>query len=275
MDAVAIVFHVNGFVVQRLLAAIEVLDELCNATVVFEFGVFGLARLRIGGAFVGQRDQQSLVEECEFAQALRQRVVVILGRGEDRAIGEEVNLRPSLLGRTRLLQLVGRVALGIVLLPRRPISPDFEIEVFAQRIHARHTHAVQTARNFIGGRIKFSAGMQSRHHDLRRGNLLAIDHHVIDRNATTVIDHGNGIVEMDRNFDLGGESGKRFVDGVVDHFIHQVMQAEVTGRSDVHRGTLAHRFHPAQHFNGVGIVVVVAAVAPGVRGGDRSYCSVF
>ena len=95
-DAVAVVFHVDRLVVQHLLAAIEMLDELRDAAVVLELGVLGLAGLRIGGALVGQRDQQSLVQEREFAQALRQRVVVIFGRGEDRAVGQEVDFGSAL-----------------------------------------------------------------------------------------------------------------------------------------------------------------------------------
>ena len=172
VDAVAVVFHVDRLVVQHLLAAIEMLDELRDAAVVLEVGMLGFARLRIGRALVGQRDQQSLIQERQFAQPLRQRVVVVFGRGENAAIGQEVNLRPGLhLGDARLLQLVGGIALGIRLLPGRAVAPDFQFEFFAQRVDARDADAVQSAGNFVGGRIKFSAGMQRGHHDLRRGNL--------------------------------------------------------------------------------------------------------
>ena len=181
VHAVAVVFHVDGLVVQHLLAAIEMLDELGDAAVVLELGVLGLAGLRIGGALIGQRDQQSLVEECEFAQALRQRVVVIFGRGEDGTVGQEVNLGSALLGRAGLLQLAGGLALGIVLLPGGAVAPDFQLQVFAQRVDAGDAHAVQSAGNLVGGRIKFSAGVQRGHHHLRRGNFLAVDHHVVAR----------------------------------------------------------------------------------------------
>ena len=61
--AVALGFHVDGLVVERLLAAVQVLDELGDAAVVFELGVLGFAGLRVGLALVGERDEQSLVEE--------------------------------------------------------------------------------------------------------------------------------------------------------------------------------------------------------------------
>ena len=49
----------------------------------------GLAGLGIGGALVGERDQQALVQEGQFAQALRQGVLVVLGDGENLAVGNE------------------------------------------------------------------------------------------------------------------------------------------------------------------------------------------
>ena len=82
-DAVFLGFHVDRLVVQNLLAAIQVLDELGDAAVVLELSVLRFAGLRIGGALVGQRDQQAFVQESQFAQALRQRVVVVFSRGED------------------------------------------------------------------------------------------------------------------------------------------------------------------------------------------------
>src|SRR6202021_256110 len=97
----------------HLFAAIEMLDELGDAAVVLEIGLLGLAGLRIGGALIGEGDQQSFVQECEFAQALRQRVVVVFRSGEDAAVGQEVNFRPALLGRAGLIQLVGGLALGM------------------------------------------------------------------------------------------------------------------------------------------------------------------
>ena len=117
---------------------------------------------------------------------------------------------------------------------------------------------MQSAGNFVGRGIELSAGMQRGHHDLRGGNLFAVDVHVVDRNAAAVIDHGDGVVDVDRDFDLVGVSGERFVNGVVDDFVDEMVQAQVAGRSDVHRGTLAHSFHPAENFNGIGVVVAVA-----------------
>jgi hypothetical protein len=97
--------------VQHGLAAVQVLDELRDAAVVFKIGRLRLAGLRIGRALVGERDQQALVQEREFAQALGKGVVIVLSRGEDTLIGQEVDLGSALLGRTGFLQLARGIAL--------------------------------------------------------------------------------------------------------------------------------------------------------------------
>ncbi len=85
--AVALGFHVNRLVVQHLLAAIEMLDELGNPAGVFELGQLRFAGLGVGRALVSQRNQQAFVEEGEFAQARGERVEVVFRRGKDAAVG--------------------------------------------------------------------------------------------------------------------------------------------------------------------------------------------
>ena len=88
----AIGFHVDRLLVEHLLAAVQMLDELGDAAGVLELCALGFAGLGVGGALVGERDLEALVEEGELAQALGQRVVVVLGDGEDALVGQEVNL---------------------------------------------------------------------------------------------------------------------------------------------------------------------------------------
>ena len=219
----------------------------------------GFAGLRVGSALVGQRDQQAFVQEGQFAQALRQRVVVVFGGGKDASIGQEVNFRSKLLAGAGFLQLAGGLALGIGLLPGKSVAPDFEIEFFAQRVDAGNADAVQSARNFVGRCIELSAGVQFGQHHLRGRNFFAVDVHRVHGNAAAVVDHGDGVVQMDGDFDLVGVTGERFVDRVVHHFIDQMMQSHLAGGTDVHGGTFAHRLHAAEHFDGVGVVVAVAS----------------
>ena len=129
LDAVAQGFHDDGLVVQHRLAAIEMLDELGDAAGVAELGAAGFAGLGVGGALVGERDLKALVEEGHLAQALRQRVVVELGGGEDGLVGQEVHLGAAALAGAGLAQFAGGNAATEVHLPGVAVAPDFDVEL--------------------------------------------------------------------------------------------------------------------------------------------------
>ena len=59
--------------------------------------VLRFARFRIGVALVGQRDNQTLVQEREFAKPLRKSVVVVFGGGENFLVRNEMDFRSTLL----------------------------------------------------------------------------------------------------------------------------------------------------------------------------------
>src|SRR5438270_5507252 len=99
--------------------------------------------------------------------------------------------------------------------------------------------------------------MQSRHYNLRGRNLFAVNVHGIDGDAAAVINHGDGIIDVDGDFDFVGVSGEGFVDGVVDYFVYEVVQAQVASGADVHCRALADGFHAAKNFDGIGSVVAV------------------
>src|SRR5581483_1467424 len=220
--AVALGFHVDRLLVQHALTAVQVLDELGDAAVVLELGLLGLACLGIGGALVGKRDQQALVQEGQLAQTLRQCVVVVLSRGEDFLVGHEVDFGSALLGSARLLQLRARLAFGVSLLPYRSVAPDFQLQQVAKRVHTGDAHSVQSAGDLVGGRVELSSGMQHGHDHLCGGQALAIHVHFVYGNAAAVIDDGNGVVDVNGDFDLVCEAGQRFVYRVIDDLVDQM-----------------------------------------------------
>ena len=85
IDAVANALKVNHLVVQRRLVLVEMLDKRNDAA-----GVMKLVFLL--GALVFDRDQQSLVQKCEFAQALRKRVETEFGGFENLGVRLESDL---------------------------------------------------------------------------------------------------------------------------------------------------------------------------------------
>ena len=256
-DAIALVFHVDRFFMQHLLAAVQMLDELRDAAGVLEFGDLGFARFGVGVPLVGQRDDEALVQERQLAQARRQGVKVVFGCRKNGTVGEEVNLGAALLRRSSFLQLGGGVAFGVTLFPGKSIAPDFQIKFFAQRIHAGNADTVQSARDFVRRRIELTSGVQRGQYNLRGWNLFAFVLHHIHWDTATVVDHRHRVIDVDGDFNFVSVARKRFVHGVVHHFVNEMVQSDVAGRADVHGGTFAHSLHATKDFDGIRVVVAI------------------
>ncbi len=92
--------------------------------------VLGFAGLGVGGALVGEGDLDALVEEGELAQAVGERVVVVLVHGEDGLIGQEVDLGALAGAGAHLAQQADGLAFAVVLLPGEAVAPDLDVELF-------------------------------------------------------------------------------------------------------------------------------------------------
>ena len=51
---------------------------------------------------------------------------------------------------------------------------------------------------------------------------------------------------MERDLDLGGVAGERFVDAVVEDLEYQVMESAMARRADVHSGPFPHCLEPLE-----------------------------
>src|SRR5947209_5454802 len=101
-------------------------------------------------ALVEQRDDKTLVQEGELAQALRQRIEVERGRFHDRRVGLEGDLRSGLIARlTGLLKPPLRDAALVLLLPGCLVAPDLELQQLRKRVDTTHADAVQPAGDLV------------------------------------------------------------------------------------------------------------------------------
>ncbi len=87
----------------------------------------------------------------------------------------------------------------------------------------------------------------------------------IDRDAATVVDDRDGVVDVDGDIHLVTEPGERLVDRVVDDLVHEMVQPRRARRADVHGRTLANGFKPLENLDLVCAVVVGAGGAIAVR----------
>ena len=252
---------------QRRFGAVDVAHELGDAALVAH-----LLGLLVGVTVVLEHDAHARVQEGEFAQAVLQRGVVELGDVVERLEARpERDLGAALVagGAHHLERRLGDAVAEAdeVLLV---VAPDFQLQHGGERVHHRHADAVQAARHLVGVVVfafaEFAAGVQLRHHHLgRRDAFLGVD---AGGDAAAVVAHRAGGVRVEGDADLAGETGERFVDGVVDDFVDHVMQARaVIGVADVHAGALAHRVETPQDLDRVG------AVALGAIGLFRRVCA--
>jgi hypothetical protein len=238
--------------VQRLLVLVQVRDELGDAALV----EIQLLPRRL---LLAQLDLQPAVQEGQLAQPVGQRVPVELNGRKDRGVGEERHLRARALALADLLHLGDRLAGLEAHVVDEPVALDLHLQPLAQRVHARHAHAVQPARHLVRVVIELAARMQHGQHDLERGALLGLVH--VHRDAAAVVHHRHRPVRVHHHFDVFGVSGERLVHAVVHHLVDQVMQPAHARVADIHGRPLAHGFEPGQHRD------VVRAVSGRVRRG--------
>src|SRR5690606_29503752 len=133
-------------------------------------------------------------------------------------------------------------------------------QLLGERVDHRNAHAVQTTGHLVAVVVELTAGVQHGHDHLgRRHAFFLVDVH---RNAATVVAHGDGLIGVDGDADFGAVAGQRFVDGVIHHLEHHVVQAgAVIGVADVHAGAFAHRIKALQYLDIGGVVGVLFAHA--------------
>ena len=106
---------------------------------------------------------------------------------------------------------------------------------------------MQTARHLVTALVEFTAGMENRQNDFKR--RLALFFVESGRDASAVVLDCNGVIFIDRHIDIGAVACERFVDGVVDHLIDQMMETFFADVADVHGGTLAYGLQSFEHLD--------------------------
>ncbi len=113
-------------------------------------------------------------------------------------------------------------------------------------------HAVKAAGDLVALGVELAAGMQLGHHHFGCRDALLLMH--VHRDPAAVVDHGDRVVDVDGDVDLGAVACQGLINGVVHDLVDQVVQADLASRADVHRGPQAHCFQALKHFDAAGIV---------------------
>ena len=198
-------------------------------------------------AHVGQHDVDAGIEEGELAQAMLERCEIVFDVGEGFLGGEERHLGAALaVGIADHRERGERVAMGEFDEMFLAVAPHPQLQFARQRVDDGNADAMQAAGHLVGILVEFSAGMQLRHDDFGRGNAFALVD--VDGNAAAIVAHGDRPVGIEDDLDRGRVTRKRFVDGVVDDFVHHVVQAAaIVGVADIHARPLADGIEALQN----------------------------
>jgi hypothetical protein len=90
----------------------------------------------------------------------------------------------------------------------------------------------------------------------------------IHGDSAAVVDHGDGVVDVDGHVDLIAMTRERLVYRVVDDLVNEVMEAGRAGRSDVHRRPLAHGLEAFEDLDLVRPVIVCTGTISVTAGGN-------
>ena len=90
---------------------------------------------------------------------------------------------------------------------------------------------MKTAGNRIAVAAEFATGMKDGQYDF---NSRLADFMHGNGDAAAIIDDGNAVVFLNRDFDMRTIPGQRFVDTIVDDFIYQMVQPPFRRTADVH-----------------------------------------
>ena len=111
---------------------------------------------------------------------------------------------------------------------------------------------MQTTGDLVPAAAELSTGVQNGVHHLE---CILPRRVLADRDTATVVDNLDGVVLVDAHEDARGVSGHRFVDGVVDDLVDEMVKAALIGRADVHSRALAHRLEALKDLDARGAVV--------------------
>ena len=106
-------------------------------------------------------------------------------------------------------------------------AAHYQTQRFRQRVHAGHTHAVQTTRHLVAVLVELATCVQLSQSNLggtALGLVLVVHLHT-GWNATTVVGHADGVVAVDGDHDVIAMTCQGLVNRVVDHLKHQMVQA--------------------------------------------------
>ena len=235
---------------KRLLVRVKELNELVDAAVVVE-------RLLVVGValVVPEVYRDTSVEEGQLPQACAKRLPLEGMTAENRVVREERHLGAGLHAAfahdlERLRNMPARELYAV----QPAAALDLDLHPLGKRVNAAYANTVQTARHLVVGPVELAACVQNCQNDLDSRLLLRRVH--VDRNASPVVLDSQRAVAVYHDVDHRAVSSQRLVNGVVHHFVDQMVVAALPRVAYVHGRTLSYGLHALQYLDVLCVVVV-------------------
>ena len=243
--ALLLCVEVDDVVEEVGTTAVDVADEVLQTAFAMELLSFCFA-LFIGSQ-VGQRDGDACIQVSQFAHTIGEDVIFICSGCEDCLVGPELLTCASQFRCADSFDSSHGFADGVFLLIDLAITVNLADHLGRKGVHTADTHTMQTAADFVAAFVELTASMQNSHDHLESALVFLFVH--VDRNASTVVLNGDAVVLVDCHFDVCAIACQRFVDRVVDGFVHEMVQSLLADVADIHGRTLTYGFQSFQHLN--------------------------
>src|SRR5690606_25797808 len=219
------------------------------------------------GTLIEQDNTHTGIQKRQFTQPFGQNVVGKLDVGEGFRRRVEMDFSSGGIGVADFFQGGLGYTVLVNLLPHMAFAADRQFQAGRKGVHYRHPYTVQSAGYLVGIVIEFSAGVQHRHDDFRSGP--AFFRMNVDRNATAIVGNPDRFISVNDDPNFGTVAGQRFIDGVVDHLEHHMVQTcAIVGIADIHAGALAYGVQAFEYFDAGRVIAI------GIRHGVVSLSAV-
>ena len=175
----------------------------------------------------------ALVQVCKLAETGCKSIVLVnLGLLKNLGIRMEGNYGSGLIGFSDHFHRSDRLALGVLLHEDLSFPVHLCNEQVRKRIHAGHTHTVETSGNLVTVLAELTSGVEHGKHHLKGGAVLLLVHS--GRDTASVILYPYGIVGKNPHVDGIAEACHSLVYTVVHNLIDKMVESPLVHISDVH-----------------------------------------
>ena len=136
---------------------------------------------------------------------------------------------------------------GILLYEHFTLTMDFSLQIVRKSVYAGYTDTMETSGNLIAVLAELTSGMKDCQHDLESRTVFLLMHSC--RNTTTVILYRDGVILIDKHFNVRTVACESLINTIVHNLIYKMVETSFADITDIHRRSLSHRLKAFQNLD--------------------------